>query len=108
MSSIKLSGSAGTGNTILNNWQLFKFKHNKTTLTEDGYIYNFDVEFNNHKGYMVIVVSNGQVDESTTIDCEFDRPLGAYNDTPKFDDGLYVVAEKMLKVLLLKPFDVDN
>lgn len=99
---IRLTGSAGTGESILRNWE--KFSYN---LDKKEYEYNrkcdyinkipFNVQFGDQKGYMVISIENGQISQSTTIDCGFDRPLTAYNDTADFNKGLYIVAEKMLR-----------
>lgn len=105
----RLSGNAGTGRKILNNWNLFSYVFNETKYKENcenniRHIYPFNIKFGNQTGYMMIYVNNERVDQSTISDCGFDRPLGAYNDTAKFDDGLYLVAEKMLRELKLKPF----
>ena len=99
---IKLTGSAGTGEQILENWEIFHYQ-----LDEDEYKYNcelgcankvpFNIRFGGQEGYMVIGIENKRISESTIIDCGFDRPLGAYNDTTDFNGGLYKVAEKMLK-----------
>lgn len=99
---VVLTGSAGTGDTILNNWSLFSYKLDGTKSSPD--MYYFDVEFNEQIGVMQIFIKDNKVDQSTVIDCDFPRPLGAYNDTTDFNEGLYLVAEKMLRSLSLKPF----
>lgn len=108
--SIRLTGSAGTGDIILENWDMFEYELDKdaydTNCKENvSSIYPFNVQFGNQSGYMTVAIENNEISQSTVIDCGFDRPLGAYNDTVGFNQGLYKVAEKMLKKHKLKPYD---
>ncbi|KLA29235.1 hypothetical protein [Bacillus cereus] len=96
---VRLTGNAGTGEKILNNWELFRYNLNKSKSTIDSYY--FDIVFGNQKGHMVVFLENGKISESTVIDCDFSRPLGAYNDT-RNNDGLYKVARRMLESYSVK------
>ncbi|MCT4594628.1 MAG: hypothetical protein N4A57_10235 [Anaeromicrobium sp.] len=87
----KLTGSAGTGKCILQNWNNFKFD---LVEVEDDF-YTFDIRFNNQEGYVVIKLVQKKV-EQITIDCKFNRPLGCYNDS-----SLKLVGSKMIDSLKL-------
>lgn len=85
---IRLTGSAGTGEKILKNLELFDFKFKKL----DESVYTFDVKFGTQNGWMTIREVDGKITD-VTLDCKFSRPLGAYNDKGR---DLYKVAEYVL------------
>lgn len=86
---VNLTGSAGTGDVIIENWNNFQYQLVKSK--SDSQSLYFDVTFGKEKGTLLIVLKNGEIDESTVIDFNFDRPLGAYND-----HSLFKVAKKIL------------
>ncbi|WP_430883319.1 hypothetical protein [Fusibacter sp. JL216-2] len=101
---MRLNGSAGTGKKILSNWNLFSYSFEKKevchTGTEETYFFKF--QFDKQVGNAVIKrklneVGEWYIDEGTLFDStSFKRPLGAYNDTTYFNDGLYKVSERMV------------
>lgn len=94
---IKLKPTAGTGNKILNNWTYFKYSLRETYDNKEGVTYIFDVSFGNQNGHMTVVVKNGVISEDTLLLLnDFDKTLGAYNDTTDFSGGLYAVGRSML------------
>lgn len=84
--SLRLNGSAGTGKKIIKNWNLFSFVFGN----RNGDSYTFDVNFDGQIGMMTIVVENGNVINGT-LDCNFKKTLGIYNDPT-----LQQVAERMM------------
>lgn len=96
----KLRDSAGCGNKILENWEYFKYELKEQTSLSDGTSYSFDVSFGNQNGYMSVVIKKDLVSQDTLLQLDgFDRPLGAYNDTVGFTDGLYEVGKRMIETL---------
>lgn len=98
----ELTGSAGTGNQILQNWRIFSYKfdqseYHKNCKDECPNIYSFNFKFGSQKGDISIAIKEGLITKSTTIDSGFDRPLGAYNDTTDYNSGLYEVARRIMK-----------
>lgn len=95
----RLSGSAGTGKKIIQNWDLFKYTYTGSEpLSKDKILYKFDWSFDNYQSenISIEVRPDKTIDESSLINCqqnprEFLRPLGAYNDKT-----LYDVFSKML------------
>ena len=61
--------------------------------------YRFDVTIDKQRGTMLIIkeIKNDQqiISQFSNLDMGFDRPLGFYNDTSSFTDGLYAVAKRM-------------
>lgn len=102
ITSVKLTGNAGTGERILKNWNLFSFEFDNQSYTrnsQDGFEnhYPYKIKFGDQIGHMNIIVEDKKISSSTVIDCDFEKPLGAYNDTTNFNDGLYEVARRMLR-----------
>ncbi|QWU17401.1 hypothetical protein SAMN04487895_104213 [Paenibacillus sophorae] len=73
----RLVGSAGDGEKIIKAWNNFSFKKDETKSKEDFYF--FDVSFKGQTGFLNFYVKDGDV-RDVTIDLDFQRPLGSYND----------------------------
>ncbi len=103
----RLSGSAGTGEIILNNWNLFNYDlTDEKKWNENEFLFTFkfslNLQDNITEGTFVILLkrnSNGYyVDRSSTLNSNnFQRPLGIYNDTAVSGEGLYEVAKRMIE-----------
>ncbi len=85
----RLTGGAGTGKKIIKYWNNFNFYFERM---EDS-TYFFKIKFFNQEGYMNIKYLDGVIKE-ITMDCNFDRPLGYYNDS-----SLGAVGMRMMNTL---------
>ena len=84
----RLSGSTNTGKKIMQNQNLFNYTYTGSEQLGNNMLYKFDWSFdNNQSGYIsIIVMNNGQIEQSSLIGSEsFSRPLGAYNDPSLYD-----------------------
>ncbi|WP_415337605.1 hypothetical protein [Clostridium perfringens] len=89
----RLNGSAGTGDKIMNNLNLFNYHLDKIKNIDNKTYYTFLVSFGSQKGHFCIVVDeNNNIDESSTLDLNFPKSLGLYNDR-----SLEAVAKLLLK-----------
>lgn len=97
---LRLTGGAGTGKKILKNWDLFSFNLVHVEKDSNRIDYQFDVTFGKQNGTMLVIKEKKNdsfyISQSSILDMNFDRPLGFYNDTTGFDDGLYEVSRRML------------
>ena len=82
-----LNGSAQTGAKIMNNQNLFTYKHTTTDNVSGAVIYHFTWTFDGQQfGHIGIEVKDQKISNSSLIDTDdqsphkFDRPLGLYND----------------------------
>lgn len=77
-----LNGSAGTGDKIMKNLDLFAFDLADSSPDFYRFHWSFDGQF----GQIAIAVKEGKMSNSSLIDTDissphkFDRPLGIYND----------------------------
>lgn len=85
----RLTGGSGTGKKILKYWDDFNFDLERI---EDS-TYLFKIRFFNQEGYMNIKYLDGDIKE-ITMNCNFDRPLGYYNDS-----SLGLVGMRMMNTL---------
>lgn len=92
----KLSGSYGTGEKIIRNFELFHYKLRKQTrkVESNGQTpYMFDVDFEKQSGHFCIWLNKeNKIDENSTLDMGFEKSLPLYND-PTLED----LAKIMLK-----------
>lgn len=99
---VKLTGNAGTGEKILNNWDDFEFELINTEFKKSKRKYWFYFTFGKQNGSVTVVAKKNDNDkwyicEDTLMQCDnFPTTLGAYKDTATFGEGLYEVGRRML------------
>ena len=94
-----LTGSAETGNKIIDNFTNFIYTPKKIDTSSENKVYFFNWHFNNQYGYVSIRLEkeSNKIADSSLIDTDnksehkFDRPLGLYNDP-----SLYKIFKKMM------------
>ena len=95
-----LSGNAGTGKKILENYNIFRYSLTKTEQTENE-LFQYDWEFGSfQKGYISIryrnkdkkIYNGSLIGTSGDSKHKFDRDLGIYNDS-----SLYELFVRMLE-----------
>lgn len=99
----RLTGGAGTGKKIIKNWDIFSFELIEKDVKLNNKEFRFDVTFDKQCGTMFIIeeIKSDEIiiSQYSILDMDFDRPLGFYNDTVGFKDGLYEVARRMLMTI---------
>ncbi|MBM7868482.1 hypothetical protein GTO89_16645 [Heliobacterium gestii] len=108
-----LTGSAKTGEKIMENFSDFSYDFIEIDTSSKNPLYRFSWRFNSQHGYVSIrikeasnKISNGSlIDTDRASSHKFDRPLGLYND-----QTLFIVFKKMMKSLNIDVMEVydDN
>lgn len=95
----RLNGGTGTGQKIIENFNLFSFSLNEDKTNRNEGFYSFVWAFGNQHGYVSITIKDTKISNGSLIDTDsdspysFKRPLGIYND-----DSLCAVLKKLLEI----------
>ncbi|MFS0817072.1 hypothetical protein ABC382_08830 [Lysinibacillus sp. 1P01SD] len=87
-----LNGSAGTGEKILDNWRLFKYKFNDER--SEGNFYSYEVSFGRQLGYLNYEVNNDDIENVNLYLDGFPKPLSQNNDSALKRVALFVHPSK--------------
>lgn len=87
-----LNGSSGTGDKIMDNWSLFKYRFNDER--SEGNFYSYEVSFGKQLGYLNFEINNNDIENVNLYLEGFSKTLSQNNDSALKRVALFVHRSK--------------